>query len=325
MNSDSLLKARWRDLAPIAGPLLGLVFVLVLFHFLAPDSFLTSRNLSIVASQSVIVALGAIGMTFVIASAGIDLSVGSIIALSSVSAAAVAQAEMGTATAAFAGVAVGILCGVLNGVLISKLRVIPFVATLGMMGVARGLAKYLADEQKIDAPAGWIQTFVSRAAGDPIFGFPPAVWLTLALAGVFGFILRHSVLGAHTIAIGSNESTARLCGVPVGRTKIWIYTLCGLFAGLAGVVSFGRLTVGDPTTAIGEELKIIAAVVIGGASLSGGEGRIVGSILGALLMTFLANGCTLTEVPNYVQEILIGVIIVAAVAMDRRRSASSEV
>jgi ribose transport system permease protein len=225
---------------------------------------------------------------------------------------------------ALAGVLTGAVCGLVNGLVIARLGVIPFIATLGMMGVARGVAKWLAAEQKIDAPAGWLENLMSKAEDSRMFGLPQAVWLTLLLAIIFGMVLRHTVLGAHTLAIGSNEDTARLCGVRVGRTKIWIYVLCGIFGGLAGVMTFGRLTVGDPTTAIGEELDVIAAVVIGGASLSGGEGRIAGSILGALLMAFLANGCNLSGVPNYVQEILIGVIIVAAVAVDRYRHRTME-
>lgn len=314
----------WSMIRPIAGPLLGLFLVMLLFHFLEPDNFLSSRNFRTVSTQTVIVGLGAIGMTFVIASGGIDLSIGSVIALASVVAAAVAKAGYDPMLCALAGVLTGAVCGLINGLVIARLGVIPFIATLGMMGVARGVAKWLAAEQKIDAPAGWLENLMSKATEFRVFGLPQAVWLTLLLAIIFGMVLRHTVLGAHTLAIGSNEDTARLCGVRVGRTKIWIYVLCGIFGGLAGVMTFGRLTVGDPTTAIGEELDVIAAVVIGGASLSGGEGRIAGSILGALLMAFLANGCNLSGVPNYVQEILIGVIIVAAVAVDRYRHRTLE-
>ena len=314
----------WPAIRPIAGPLLGLLLVLGLFWFLEPDAFLSARNLRTVSVQTVIVGLGAIGMTFVIASGGIDLSIGSVIALASVVAAAVAKAGYDPMLCAMAGVATGAVCGLVNGLVIARLGVIPFIATLGMMGVARGVAKWLASEQKIDAPAGWLENLMSKAEDYRILGLPQAVWLTLLLAVLFGLVLRHTVLGSHTLAIGSNEDTARLCGVRVGRTKIWIYVLCGIFGGLAGVMTFGRLTVGDPTTAIGEELDVIAAVVIGGASLAGGEGRIAGSILGALLMAFLANGCNLTGVPNYVQEILIGVIIVAAVAVDRYRHRTME-
>ena len=152
----------------------------------------------------------------------------------------------------------------------------------------------------------------------------PGTWIMLVLAAIMAGILRDSVLGLHTYAVGANEATARLCGVRVERVKVAVYTLAGAFAGLAGVFQFARLTVGDPTTAIGKELDVIAAVVIGGASLSGGVGGILGSLLGAFLMSVLANGCTLTGVPNYVQEILIGVIIVAAVALDRFRKRVEE-
>jgi ribose transport system permease protein len=318
-SSTANRSAIWRRLLPVAGPLIGLAVILALFTFLEPDAYLSIRNFRNVATQTVIVGLGAIGMTFVIASGGIDLSIGSVIALASVATAWFAKAGVDPLWAATGGVAVGAICGLINGLLIAKLRVVPFIATLGMMGMARGFAKYLADEQKIDAPPGWLADVMSKSPEHTWLGMPQGVWLTFLLAILLGMVLRHTVLGAHTLAIGSNEATARLCGVKVNRSKVWIYMLCGAFAGLAGVMTFGRLTVGDPTAALGEELDIIAAVVIGGASLSGGEGRISGSIIGALLMAFLANGCNLTGVPNYVQEILIGAIIVAAVALDRLR------
>jgi len=308
-----------RRLAHIVGPFLGLLLVIGLFTALAPDAFLTPYNLRNVATQTVIVGLGAIGMTFVIVSGGIDLSVGSVIALSSVVTALAVQQGMSPPVAIVAGILTGGACGLINGVLITALNIVPFIVTLGMLGVARGVAKYLADEQKIDAPMTWLADSMTKSPEPEWLVVAPGVWVMFLLAILMALVLRRSVLGVRTFALGSNEATARLCGVPVARSKITIYVLCGLFAGLAGVMQFGRLTVGDPTTATGKELDVIAAVVIGGGSLSGGEGSILGALVGAFLMSFLANGCNLTGVPNYVQEILIGVIIVAAVAVDRLR------
>jgi ribose transport system permease protein len=206
-----------------------------------------------------------------------------------------------------------------NGLLITRLRIVPFIVTLGTMGIARGLAKYLAGEQKVDAPAYWLTGLMAKSPEPAFLLLAPGVWMMLALALFMAVVLRKSVFGVHTTAIGSNEATALLCGVRVDRVKVGIYALCGMFAGLAGTLQFARLTVGDPTTALGKELDIIAAVVIGGGSLAGGSGTILGSIIGAFLMSFLSNGCTLTGVPNYVQEIIIGSIIIVAVAVDSLR------
>ena len=305
--------------APSGGPFLGLLGVIALFTGLEPDSFLTAYNFQTIAAQTVIVGLGAIGMTFVIISGGIDLSVGSIVALSSVVSAVVMREGYPASLAIVAGVAAGALTGVFNGVLITRLSVVPFIVTLGSMGMARGLAKYLASEQKVDANAGWLPEIMARRPRPHGCWYHRAPGSMFALAAAMAFVLRRTVFGVHTYAIGSNEATARLCGIAVSRRKVLIYTLSGVFSGLAGVMQYARLTVGDPTTALGKELDIIAAVVIGGASLSGGVGAIVGSLVGAFLMSVLANGCTLTGVPNYLQEILIGAIIVAAVALDHLR------
>jgi ribose transport system permease protein len=301
------------------GPFLALVIVFGLFAVVAPDRFLSAYNLKTVATQTVIVGLGSIGMTFVIVSGGIDLSVGSVIALSSVVTALALRGNVGAVLAVVAGVATGTLSGVCSGLAVTRLRVVPFIATLGTMGVARGLAKYLSDEQKVDAPARGLSALMEKTPDPGWLLVAPGVWLMVALAVLMGFVLRRSVFGVHVTAIGSNEGTARLCGIRVERTKVLVYALGGLFAGLAGVLQFCRLTVGDPTTALGKELDVIAAVVIGGGSLAGGNGGILGSMLGAFLMSFLSNGCTLTGVPNYVQEIIVGLIIVAAVAVDEWR------
>lgn len=310
--------ARARTLQ-VLGPFLGLLFVVALFALVGPPGFLSFYSFKVVATQTVVVGLGAIGMTFVIVSGGIDLSIGSVMALASVTTALAMRSGHPAGVAVLFGVGTGAACGLINGLLITSLRIVPFVITLGMLGIARGAAKYLAEEQKIDAPAGWLADMMTKAPQPEWLLLPPAVWLLLGLTPLMAFVLRRTVLGVHTFAVGSNESTARLCGVPVARTKVSVYLLCGMFAGLAGVAQFARLTVGDPTTAAGKELDVIAAVVIGGGSLSGGEGRILGSLVGAVLMGTLAYGCTQTGVPTYVQEILIGCIIIAAVALDRLR------
>jgi len=303
----------------LLGPFVGLIGVVALFAVLAPDTFLSTYNLQTIAAQTVIVGLGATGMTFVIVSGGIDLSVGSLIALSSVVTAVALREGVPPGLAALAGVLTGAASGLFNGLLITRLTVVPFIVTLGSMGIARGLAKYLSDEQKVDAPASFLASVMAKSPTPSWLLVAPGTWLMFALALGMGFVLKRSVFGVHTYAVGSNEATARLCGIRVPRVKIMIYMLSGLFAGLAGVMQYARLTVGDPTTAMGKELDVIAAVVIGGASLSGGVGGILGSLIGAFLMSVLSNGCTLTGVPNYVQEILVGCIIVAAVALDRLR------
>ena len=306
-------------LLDLVGPFAGLILVVALFAALEPGTFLSVYNLQTIAAQTVIVGLGAIGMTFVIVSGGIDLSVGSVIALSSVVTALALRDAWSPAVAAAAGATVGLGIGAANGVVIARANVVPFIVTLGTMGVARGVAKYLAGEQKVDAPAGWLAEVMTRTPEPAWLTVAPGVWMLAVLALAMGILLTRTVFGLHTYAIGSSEATAHLSGVRVARMKILIYAVSGLFAGLAGVVQYARLTVGDPTTAVGKELDVIAAVVIGGASLSGGIGGISGSLIGAFLMTVLANGCTLTGVPNYVQEILIGLIIVVAVALDRLR------
>ena len=324
MTNAVLSDRRVRRIVELAGPFLALLLVLALFAALAPDRFLSLYNVKTVATQTVIVGLGAIGMTFVVVSGGIDLSVGSVIALASVVTAILLRSGASAPVAALAGLGTGAAAGAVNGIATTRLRVVPFIVTLGTMGIARGLAKYLSDEQKVDAPARGLSALMEKTPEPAWLLVAPGVWLMLGLAVLMGFVLRRSVFGVHLVAIGSNEATARLCGIRVERTKVLVYALGGFFAGLAGVLQFCRLTVGDPTTAMGKELDVIAAVVIGGGSLSGGSGGILGSMLGAFLMSFLSNGCTLTGVPNYVQEIIVGAIIVIAVAIDewRRRRAA---
>jgi ribose transport system permease protein len=254
-------------------------------------------------------------MTYVILLGGIDLSVGSGVALTSVVVASALRNDQGPATAAALGVLVAALFGLANGALVARLRITPFIVTLGSMSLMRGVAKGLASEQKIDADPRGLDGLM--AASDSYL--PPGVFLLALLSVLAAVVLHYTVFGRHVIATGSNAQTARLCGVPVERVTLSVYALAGALTGIAGVLEFSTLTVGDPTDSIGLELEAIAAVVIGGGSLSGGQGSIAGALLGALLMTVIKTGCTHVGVPNWVQEILTGAIIVAAVGIDRLR------
>lgn len=319
---ETLLQAsggRARSVLDVLGPFIGLGGVVLLFAMVAPDGFLSAYNAKTIATQTVIVGLAAIGATYVIRSGGIDLSVGSAIALASVVTAIGMRDGHGEVVSGLMGIAAGAAVGLVNGGLVTGLSLPPFIVTLGTLGAARGVAKWLGNEQKVDAPSGWWQDFMSKSPDPEWLVVAPGGWALAIAALLAAFVLSRSVFGTWTTAIGSNEDAARLCGVPVNRTKLGIYVLAGATAGLAGVLQFGRLTVGDPTTALGKELDVIAAVVIGGASLSGGTGTILGSLIGAFLMATLANGCNLSGVPNYVQEIVIGGIIVGAVALDGLR------
>jgi ribose transport system permease protein len=304
------------------GPFLGLVLVVLLFSILlkSPERYLSPFNLRIVLAQTVIVAIGAIGMTLIIISGGIDLSVGSMIALAGVITALAINSGFSPVTAVAAGVMVGAAVGVVNGLIITRLRVVPFIATLGMLGIARGAAKWVAGEQTVNVPETWINELLVTFPNPPWLLVAPGVWITVILAILAAVVLRNTVFGRRVFALGSNESAARACGIPTDRLKVWIYGLAGLLFGLTGVMQMSRLRQGDPTVAAGSELDIIAAVVIGGGSLSGGEGSILGSMIGALIMAFLRNGCQQIGWANYIQEIIIGVIIVVAVALDRWRS-----
>ncbi|MEQ1762589.1 MAG: ABC transporter permease [Pyrinomonadaceae bacterium] len=317
--------ATLRKWLTIFGPFLGLFVVILLFALLtgSPEKYLSLFNIRIVLSQTVIVAISAIGMTLIIISGGIDLSVGSTIALSGVVTALCINSSLDPIAAVGAGIAVGGLVGCINGVVITRLRVVPFIATLGMLGVARGAAKWIANQEPVNVDPTWVNNLVVTIPDPSWILLAPSVWITVLLAIVMAVVLRNPVFGRRVFAIGSNEAAARACGISTDRLKIWIYTLAGLFFGLSGVMQMSRLRQGDPTVAAGTELDVIAAVVIGGGSLSGGHGTILGTIVGALIMSFLRNGCQQMGWANYVQEIIIGAIIVIAVAIDQLQSRRS--
>jgi ribose/xylose/arabinose/galactoside ABC-type transport system permease subunit len=313
--------ASWlRHLITAVGPLGGLVAVCALFAVLRFDTFVTRDNLAIVLQQTAVIGIASLGMTLVIIAGGIDLSVGSLIALGTVVIALLLQKGFSPLLAALGGIAAAALCGGFSGLLITRLRLMPFVVTLGMMGALRGAAKGLASEQPIYPDETWLNGLMQLGRHG---GLPTGVWLMLALAVLVSLALRYTRFGRHVFAVGSNELTARLCGVPVERVKLWVYILGGAFAGGGAVLQFAYLTGGDPTTASGLELNIIAAVVIGGASLAGGQGTITGTLVGALIMSVVANGCTKLGLSNWVQEIVTGGIIIAAVLLDYLRRSSA--
>jgi ribose transport system permease protein len=310
---------RTRDLLGRGGPLLGLVLVCVVFVALVGPQFLRPGNLELIARQTAIVCTAALGMTLVIVAAGIDLSVGSIISLSTVVIALLLRASVDPSLAALGGIAAGAVCGVITGLLVIGLRVVPFIVTLGMMLLVRGAAKGLADERRIEAPVTWLNDLLRSVGSGQGQLLPPGIWMMAALALLVAATLRYTRFGRHLFAIGSNERTARLCGVRVERCKVSVYALSAALAGLAGVLQFSKLSVGDPTVAVGLELDVIAAVIIGGGSLSGGKGTALGTVVGATIMAVIQVGCSQKGLPNWVQQIVTGSIIVLAVALDRWR------
>lgn len=313
-------KLNARKLLDTIGPLLGLACVIILFTLLRPGTFATLDNAQLILVQTAVVGTAALGMTLIIVSGGIDLSVGSTIALCTVTIALLLSKGLSPLVAVLGGVLTGAICGLVVGLLVTKLKLTPFIATLGMWGAVRGVAKGLANEQTVTAPETWLNSFLNSLPEEQKWMiFPSGVWMTLFFAALVAALLSYTRFGRHIFAVGSNEQTARLCGVNVEKNKLAIYALAGCFAGLAGLLQFSYLTLGDPTTATGMELDIIAAVVIGGASLTGGQGTIFGTLIGALIMTCVANGCTKLGLANWVQEIVTGAIIVAAVTLDRVR------
>ncbi len=319
----------WRSIKQLLEPFIGLIVVLALLGFSGESSTLfagSTWNLLLV--QTVVIALGAMGMTLVIISGGIDLSAGSVVALTSVVGAKLILAGWPLPLVILACILVGGATGLISGMLIAGLRIVPFIVTLGMMGIARGVAKWLANNQTVsysgkyghDHPIG---TLLERTDFKHFFPLPPGVWATIILAIFMVLVLRKSIFGRHVFAIGSNEDTARLCGIRVRLKKMMIYAIAGLFFGLAGLMQLSRLDLGDPTASVGLELEIIAAVVIGGASLSGGTGSILGSMIGALIISVLKLGATIKGWENYAQEIIVGIVIIVAVCVDRLKAGAS--
>jgi ribose transport system permease protein len=302
------------------GSLLALVFVYLLFTSLN-TKILTLTAVETIVQQSVIVGVSAVGMTLVIILGGIDLSAGSIIAMCSVVVAWLMEAcGFPPLPAAFFGIAAGALCGLFNGVVITRLKLVPFIATLGSLLIVRGFAKGVAHSMPINVGTSWLSDLLAALPAHLKWQLiPPGAWLMILLALMIAGMLRYTRFGRHIYAVGSNRQTARLCGVAVERATVFVYTVAGAFSGLAGVMLMSYQEQGDPTGAVGLELDVIAAVVIGGGSLSGGEGSILGSLIGAVIMTVIRTGCQLNGWPTWVTQVVTGGVIVVAVTVDRLR------
>jgi len=316
-----------------AGPFLALACVTAIFALadaLQADggAFLSLRSLRVILVQASTVAVAALGMTVIIAAGGIDLAAGTALSLSATVLAACLQAGAPAGAGVAASVLTGLVCGLINGLLVSGLGLLPFIATLGTMTAFLGTAKILAGETAVrprpESVPDWLDGLVSTRAEAQWLGLAPGVWLAVALALLLALVLRRSVFGRHVFALGSNERAARLCGVQVRLVKTLVYTIGGLFAGIAGVYQFSRLAVGNPTSGVGMELRVIAAVVVGGGSLSGGQGSVLGTLVGAMLMSVISSGCNAIHISNPVQDLVLGGVIVAAVLIDvwRRRQPS---
>jgi len=301
------------------GPFLGLLVVIAVFVAVPPHKGVSLLDVRTVLVHGVIVAIVGIGMTVVVISGGIDLSVGSGLALCGVTAAMASARGVPMVGVVLTAIGTGVLCGVYNGLLVTGLRLPAFLATLGTLGFFRGIAKWLAGSGVVSAPDHGLNAMMQPIPASPAWLVAPGVWLMAALALGAAGILRLTTFGRHMIAIGSNETAARHAGLRIGRCKVYVYAMCGGFVGVAGLLQFGRLTVGDPTGAVGYELDAVAAVVIGGGSLAGGSGSILGTVIGALMMAYLRNRCAALMWPQFVQEIIVGHIIIFAVAMDRWR------
>jgi ribose transport system permease protein len=306
----------------------GALIVLIIGFSLASPYFRTSDNFISILLATAVNGLLALGVTFVIITGGIDLSVGTVMTFSAVTTAVfVTNWHVPVPVGILAGLCAGVLAGFVNGTLVSRMKIPPFIATLGMLYVTKGLSLVISELKPIyfnDTPI-FRKLTMDSAVGAVIPGFqvPNAVLILFIAAIIANLVLTRTILGRYTFAMGSNEEATRLSGVNVVAWKTAVYTLCGLFSGLAGVVIASRLNSAQPALGSGYELDAIAAVVIGGTSLSGGEGSILGTIIGAFIISTLTNGLRILAVPQEWQMVVTGCIVILAVFLDilrRRRS-----
>lgn len=295
-------------------PFLSLIVLFVTLIIASPH-FLTATNLSSVIRQTVVINIMALGMTVIIISGGIDLSVGSILGLGGLVGAMAMERGVPIVLAVLIGVLTGLACGLLNGVLITNLKIAPFIVTLGTLGIYRGLALIISN----GLPVHKLPAAFSILGEGAIAGVPYVLLLLIVCAIAVHILLEHTRLGRYAFAIGSSPAAAVYAGIPVAFHIAAVYSIGGMLTGLAGMIEASRLMTGQPTAGQGYELQAIAAVVIGGGSLRGGEGSVVGTLVGAFIMGLLSNGSDLLGISNYVQQVVIGAVIILAVAVDELR------
>jgi ribose transport system permease protein len=293
----------------------GIIVLLVVFGALtlASDQFLTSANLANLARQVAIVGIIAIGQLLVILTAGIDLSVGSVLGLAGCVTAELIVHGVPIPLAILGGLLTGVVCGLVNGILVAYAQLPPFIVTLGMLGIARGVVLVFTDAATI----GPLPNGFTTIANGTLLGLPNLLWLFAAVTVVTAFVLRRTTFGRYVYAIGSNPESARLAGVPVRTVLVTVYVISGTLAALGGVLLASRLGGGNPTAGIGYELNAIAACVIGGASLFGAKGGAFGAAAGALIVATLNNGGNLLNVNAFYLQIIIGLLILVAVFFDQ--------
>jgi ribose/xylose/arabinose/galactoside ABC-type transport system permease subunit len=328
------------------GPVAALLVIVVFFAALdmtwGSGSFLSARNWRVISSTASLIAVPALGMTLIIIAGGIDLSAGTALTLSgTVLATLLKNSSVTVDDSGFAGtmwfalltmVFTGCVCGLINGGLISLTHVVPFIVTLGTMTIFLGIGQIIAKESTVYAPPEhqpeWLQNLCytgSRSEKYELIAYVPSSAIIAVVLGLFvAALLRYTVFGRNIFALGSSASTARLCGINVAWTTIAVYTLAGFFVAVGGLLYFADVKNGNPTDGTGKELEIIAAVVLGGGSLSGGRGSVLGTLVGALIIVVIRNGCGLLQIPNTYTHIIIGGIIIVAVIVDQLRHGSPE-
>ncbi|CEI72299.1 MULTISPECIES: ribose ABC transporter permease [Romboutsia] len=297
--------------------LVGLLLLVGIVSILSP-SFLSTKNIFNILRQTSVNAIIAAGMTFVILTGGIDLSVGSILAISGAICASLLVSGQNIVIAIVISILIGAVVGFLNGFVISKGKLQPFIATLATMTILRGLTLVFTDGKPITLGSGDLAINFGKIGGGEIFSIPTPAIIMIVVFLVCAYILNSTKMGRYTYALGSNEEATKLSGLNTDKIKIWVYTISGILSALAGVIITSRLYSAQPTAGTGYELDAIAAVVLGGTSLTGGKGKITGTIIGALIIGVLSNALNILDVSSYYQMMVKGVVILIAVLLDRR-------